>query len=115
MMPAETVSCTAAGSKIQDSNVVMPTTKLNDKFEVSIFRAPKILMRELDHVFSCLSNSASGPVLAVLTCQHSDTDLVKYGDEVDVEKDRLLEDFVEFAKEYCDRLINLGHWADYIE
>ena len=98
--------------KIQDY-VVMPTTKLNDKFEVSIFRTPNILLRELDHVFSCLT--MKDKVFAVLTCQHSDTDLVRYGEEADVEKDHLLEDFVEFAKEYCNKIIDQGHWADYIE
>jgi hypothetical protein len=93
--------------------VILPTSKLNENFEVSLFRTPKILLRELEHVFSCITPEDT--VLAVLTCQHSETDLVRYGDEADVEKDRLLEDFVEFAKEYCNTLIEQGHWADYIE
>lgn len=105
--------CTQAGAKPPKDYVVMPTVNVNDTFQASIFRTPNILLRELDHVFSCITTK--NKVLAVLTCQHSDTDLVKYGDEADVEKDRLLENFIGFAKEYCRRLIDQGHWADYIE
>lgn len=32
-----------------------------------------------------------------------------------VEKDRLLEVFAAFAREICNELISLGHWADFID
>lgn len=99
--------------KIAQDYTVLPTTKLNDTFEVTMFRTPNILLRELEHVFSSITSKDS--VLAVLTCQHSDVDLVKYGDDADVEKDKLLADFVDFAKGYCNDLIERGYWADYIE
>lgn len=99
--------------KKAQNNVILPTTKMNDRFEVSMFRTPPLLRRELEHVFSAVTSKDA--VTAVLTCQHTATDLVKYGDDADEEKDMRLEDFVAFAKEYCDALIKKGHWADFIE
>jgi hypothetical protein len=78
-----------------------------------MFRIPNIMRRDLNHVFSNITSQDQ--VLAILTCQHSKTDLVKYGDEADIEKDRLLEDFMDFAKQYCTLLIEQDYWADYIE
>jgi hypothetical protein len=109
-------SGSGSGGRAGDYTVLPTTTLLhNHKFEVSLFKAPKMLFRELDHVFSSITRQDMGRLLAVLTCQHSDTDLVKYGDEADVEKDKCLEEFVKFAKVYCDAIIEEGYWADYIE
>ena len=108
-----TTETDASAEKKTQDYVLLPTTKLNENFEVSMFRTPNILLRELTHVFSNVTSKDA--VFAILTCQHSETDLVKYNDEADVEKDRLLENFVEFAKECCDKLLEQGHWADYIE
>eukprot|EP00884_Botryococcus_braunii_P018057 jgi/Botrbrau1/4935/Bobra.0122s0017.1 len=54
-------------------------------------------------------------MLVVPTCQHAKVDLVRVGDAVEGEKDRLLERFVEWAKAVTGSLISRGHWADYID
>jgi hypothetical protein len=47
--------------------------------------------------------------------QHSREDLVKIGENIETEKDRLLENFMEFAKILCQLIISKGHFADYID
>eukprot|EP00897_Mesotaenium_endlicherianum_P004783 jgi/Mesen1/4332/ME000022S03624 len=54
-------------------------------------------------------------MLIVPTCQNSAVDLVKMGEVVEEEKDRLLEVFVEWAKSVCDKLQSRGFFADYID
>lgn len=54
-------------------------------------------------------------MLIIPTCQQSDIDLVNWGEKADNEKDRLLEQFMEFAKIVCNHLTSLQYWADYID
>ena len=49
---------------------------------------PKPVIREAAHVFP---NVDLAGAFAVPTCQHSDVDLVRTGDAIEQEKDRLLE------------------------
>lgn len=112
MTTEEEKSSKASGGE----NVLLPPTRVSDHFEVSCLRCPSILLKELQHVFSHVQQAPkSTPVTAIVTCQRSDLDLVKYGDDVDEEKDRLLEIFMDFAKEVCNDLVSQGHWADYID
>ena len=51
-----------------------------------------------------------------LSCmQRTKIDLVRTGEGVDNEKDFCLERFISFARRVTDRLIAVGHWADYID
>lgn len=54
-------------------------------------------------------------ILALPTNQQAREDLVGVGDDIEDEKDRLLNVFLEFGKEICDRIRALGYWADYID
>ena len=54
-------------------------------------------------------------VLAIPTIQKSVMDIVQIGPEIEKEKDRCLEAFVEFASELCDEIDRHGYWADYID
>ena len=49
---------------------------------------PKAVAREAAHVFPGVDLT---DMLAVPTCQHSDVDLVRTGEKIEQEKDRLLE------------------------
>ena len=42
-------------------------------------------------------------------------ELVQRGEDVEDEKDRLLERFMDFGAEVCKRLAAAGFWADYID
>lgn len=62
--------------------------------EVHVCRCPRLVTRELEHVFPHLTTAAAeakDALLAIPTNQHSCMDLVKVGEAVDVEKDRCLE------------------------
>ncbi|GLC38013.1 hypothetical protein PLESTB_000446100 [Pleodorina starrii] len=80
--------------------------------EYSIHNVPPAMKREILTVFP---KSNLDKLLVVPTCQHATLDLVKTGENVENEKDRLLERFMAWAKTVCDQLTTAGHWADYID
>ncbi|KAL4427793.1 hypothetical protein ABPG75_001882 [Micractinium tetrahymenae] len=80
--------------------------------EYSIHECPR---RHRDDVAALFPGTPLDGMLVIPTCQHAQVDLVQMGERVEQEKDRLLERFMEFAKAVCERLVALGHWADYID
>ncbi|GBG66435.1 hypothetical protein CBR_g61478 [Chara braunii] len=54
-------------------------------------------------------------LLLIPTCQNAAVDLIRLGDDVAQEKDRLLEVFVNWAKLVCDKLMARGYWCDYLD
>ncbi|KAG4040408.1 hypothetical protein PC123_g24050 [Phytophthora cactorum] len=92
-------------------------TELREGFQVSVHACPRLLMRELKHVFPMQFQRSKNEadVLAVLTCQKSLMDLSEFGIDADKEKDRLLETFVAFAQQVANALISRKYWADFID
>jgi len=82
------------------------------KVDVSAHRCPKNFLRELQFIFP--TEDISG-VLAIPTMQCAQTELVRVGDDVEAEKDRLLERFMSIAKVLCEEFMQAGHWSDYID
>lgn len=82
-------------------------------FEVTAIKAPRIVMREVVHVFKSKGLSLDDHVIVIPTCQKSCVDLVNWGDAAAVEKDRLLETFEAFATDLGTKLE--GHWCDFID
>ncbi|GFR40709.1 hypothetical protein Agub_g1315 [Astrephomene gubernaculifera] len=80
--------------------------------EYSVHGVPASMKREIQTVFPTVDLEK---LLIVPTCQRSTVDLVKTGENVENEKDRLLERFMAWAKTVCDQLTSAGHWADYID
>jgi len=88
-------------------------------------------MREFGHVFNdeylkfgdeegdTLMDDSSGDsilkLLAIPTNQRAREDLVQMGDNIEQEKDRLLNVFLTFGKYICEQLRAKGFWADYID
>lgn len=96
------------------STVLVPkryVTPLGE-FEISLHCCGKPFVREVEMV---LPNMDLTNLLCIPTMQHAQHDLVKIGNEIELEKDRLLENFMEFAKELCNLLSKDGHFADYID
>lgn len=81
--------------------------------EVSVHDTRKAFLRELEFVLPGVS--FENGILAIATMQQARFDLVQVGDDIEQEKDRLLETFMSFAKEFCDKLISKGYFADYID
>lgn len=97
---------------------LLTPTAIRPGFEVSVHACPKLLLRELKHVFPAQferKQAAGQATLAVLTCQKSLMDLSQFGVDADKEKDRLLETFVEFAQQVSSKLIEKDYWADFID
>lgn len=76
--------------------------------------APRVVMREVVQMFN-KKFSLDDDVVVVTTCQRSAMELVNWGDEVAVEKDRLLEVFASFARKLCEELTEAGYWADFVD
>ena len=95
----------------------------DDGLEVSVHTLPKPLQREFHHVFpetnlpniDSVRDAASAEFLAVPTNQRARHDLVKTGEAVEREKDRLLNAFANFARAFCGRVCDDGYWADFID
>lgn len=56
-----------------------------------------------------------GQLLILPTIQRSRVDTVRFGVDVEEEKDRCLEYFADFARPLCESLRSQGHWADFID
>ncbi|GLD99869.1 hypothetical protein PINS_up008597 [Pythium insidiosum] len=113
-----TDSSTASSSTGRAVAPLMVPTALRPGFEVSVHHCPRIMMRELKHVFPAQfthKTIKTASMLAVITCQHALMDLSQFGDDADKEKDRLLETFVAFAQYVTSRLIEQNYWADFID
>ena len=93
-----------------------------DGIEVSVHSLPRPLEREFRHVFhernldlDKFQQGTDAQFLAIPTNQHAREDLVGTGNHVEAEKDRLLNLFFRVATELCDKLRQMGYWADYID
>ncbi len=95
----------------------------------------RAFLNEMIEIFSHIEWNSHKEVVVVCTMQHAVMELVKMGPEVENEKDRLLENvnfafliyfmigihqfviekFVEFAKDLCQKIITLGYFADYFD
>ena len=86
-------------------------------FHVTAHHPPRLLQRELTHVFPFLSQAFVSDLVIFSTVQHAPLDLTALGPEVDEEKDRLLERFVKWSQSLSRKLDELcpGHWTVYID
>ena len=102
-----------------------------DGLEVSVHTLPKPLEREFNHCFDERSLNfdqyrglpqdadefriGDAEFLAIPTNQRARHDLVGVGDDIEREKDRLLNRYMEFARLVCEKIRSRGYWADYID
>ena len=87
-------------STIVEPRLACRSGKQNDPIECSLHTLPKPLTREFRHVFGdkylttndgdVAMGEAQAEILAIPTNQHARHDLVAVGDEIEAEKDRLL-------------------------
>ncbi|KAF1332141.1 Mitochondrial protein, partial [Globisporangium splendens] len=117
--PSSSKSSSATSLRVaRAQGALLSPTAIRSGFEVSVHECPKLLLRELKHVFPAQferKQPAGQATLAVLTCQRSLMDLSQFGVDADKEKDRLLETFVEFAQQVSSKLIEHSYWADFID
>ncbi len=78
-------------------------------------RAAALPARHRDEVAAVFPRAELAGILVMPTCQRATVDLVRVGDEIEQEKDRLLERFLAFARAATDHLAAAGHWAEFID
>lgn len=114
-----------SGESRQATTLLAPTEIMTrwGPLEVSVHRCPKQIRRDCQLVFTSTLSKYSPTekkqfmerLLIVPTTQHASLDLSNYGDAVAEEKDRLLENFMDWSEEVTSRLIELGYWAEYCD
>lgn len=72
----------------------------------------KAFLRDIQEVFP--AEKFSQPFV-IATMQHAAMDLVRTGENVETEKDLLLEAFTAFSQSLCEKLVSSGLWADFID
>ena len=75
------------------------------RMDISAHLCPKNFIRELQFVFP---EEDLTDIIAIPTMQNAQMELVQVGDEIEVEKDRLLERFMATAKVLCEEFIHTG-------
>lgn len=106
---------TSPSPKKQVKTLLLPVSYFfGGLMEVHVHRCPRAIQDELDAVFPEKRGGFKEAIL-ITTAQQAGMDLVRTGVVVDVEKDRLLEQFVKFARAVAADLTTAGHWADYID
>mmetsp|Transcript_14771 Transcript_14771/g.27792 ORF Transcript_14771/g.27792 Transcript_14771/m.27792 type:complete len:201 (-) Transcript_14771:1945-2547(-) len=102
-----------------------------DGLECSVHDLPKTLLREFRHVFQdeylkcplpmstviVKTESTTEPsvLIAIPTNQKAREDLVAVGTHIEKEKDRLLNVFISFGQDVCEKIRSRGYWADFID
>jgi hypothetical protein len=106
-----------ARRRVSSSSTVLHGPSLNEKgMQVSVHTCPQPLQRELRHVFHALDDlSVVEHLVCIATMQKSELNLLAMNEEVDREKDRLLNEFVRWASALVETLRSHGHFADYID
>lgn len=82
------------------------------RVECAIQTCPELLRRDFESLFPEMSNSK----LMILTVtQKTQNDMTVWSEEVETEREMLLEKFISGAKEICYALRAEGYWADFID
>lgn len=89
--------------------LLAPTTNDRVPIEYSVHKVLPRMKEDLQRVFPDVDITNC---LIIPTFQKCNCDLVASGPVADAEKDRLLENFVDWAKACCETLQAKGHWAD---
>eukprot|EP00043_Microstomoeca_roanoka_P014505 m.143797 g.143797 ORF g.143797 m.143797 type:complete len:185 (+) comp16026_c0_seq5:150-704(+) len=81
--------------------------------EISVHSCPPRFAPHFKQIFD--PDIDTDRLLIVPTFRKSKADLVGIGGHIEEEKDQLLEEFAEEAKQVCGRIQEQGFWADYVD
>jgi len=97
-----------------------PST-LNEKMEkhlkFELHDAPQLLRKELKDLFPDIVafNNPNNSISVITMARETVNDMSMWSEEVEVEREVLVGQFVILAREVCGRLKNDGYWADFID
>ncbi|XP_033639414.1 methylmalonic aciduria and homocystinuria type D homolog, mitochondrial-like isoform X1 [Asterias rubens] len=76
---------------------------------------PENLRKEFLNLFPGISIESTDKFTVVTLCQRTRNNMTGWSNEVEEERNQLLETFIESAKEMCQVLTEAGYWADFID
>ncbi|XP_030065203.1 cobalamin trafficking protein CblD isoform X2 [Microcaecilia unicolor] len=85
----------------------------NAKVECAIQACPELLRKDFESMFPELPKSSLMMILTVT--QKTENDMTSWSEEVEHEREMMLEKFINGAKEICHALHANGYWADFID
>uniref|UniRef100_A0A3B1ISY1 Metabolism of cobalamin associated Db n=2 Tax=Astyanax mexicanus TaxID=7994 RepID=A0A3B1ISY1_ASTMX len=84
----------------------------HSKVECAIQSCPELLKKDFESMFP---EAPSNGMMVVTVTQKTKNDMTAWSEEVDQEREELLEKFISGAKEICLALRTEGFWADFID
>ncbi|XP_027445085.1 cobalamin trafficking protein CblD isoform X1 [Zalophus californianus] len=84
----------------------------NAKVECAIQTCPELLRRDFESLFP---EGATNKLMILTITQKTKNDMTLWSEEVENEREMLLEKFINGAKEICYALRAEGYWADFID
>ncbi|KAI5628567.1 methylmalonic aciduria and homocystinuria type D protein, mitochondrial [Silurus asotus] len=82
------------------------------RVECAIQSCPELLKKDFASMFP---EAPSSSMMVLTVTQRTDNDMTAWSEEVDQEREQLLAQFIEGAKEVCQALHTEGFWADFID
>lgn len=87
---------------------------LKGNVECSVQQCSPSLQRSFSDLFPDMKFK-SGELAVISICQRTANDMTSWSQAVQEEREELLENFIDSAKEICELLQSQGYWADFID
>lgn len=84
----------------------------NSSVECAIQSCPELLKKDFQSMFP---EAPSSGMMVVTVSQKTQNDMMSWCDDVEQEREQMLDKFVDGAKEICYSLQREGFWADFID
>lgn len=86
----------------------------SDVLECVVQECPKLLSRDFADLFP--GRDIEKETLTVITlCQKTKHDMSSWSEEIELEREELIDYFIKAAEDICTKLIEVGYWADFID
>lgn len=85
-----------------------------EDIDVKVHSTPLLLRSQMAGLFPG-QNILNGPFTVITMARKTSNDMSEWSDEVEEERERLTEHFVQAAKEVCGRFKGDGYWSDFID
>ncbi|KAF2366723.1 Methylmalonic aciduria and homocystinuria type D protein [Trinorchestia longiramus] len=86
----------------------------HQSLECRVQVCPRLLKRDIQMLFPDLKDFST-PLSVVTVSQRTRHDMAGWSEAVEEEREDLLDQFIEAAKNMCKSLVSYGYWADFID
>lgn len=99
---------------IEESLLKEMSPSASDHLECLAQDCPKLLRKDFMDLFPGM-DVTRGHFTVITISQKTNNDMIGWSEEVEIEREELLEHFVQGATEICEALRDAGWWADFID